>query len=213
MGYSPRTAVLLLYGICVAFGAIALLLLIPSREITALVVIFLFFVIYASIRIFTGMTFPKLMTRLAEDAARNQQKRLIKLTAQRCITGIKSSQSLDAAWSHFCLLLSVIGFSRAKLNLDAQGTGKPICYDWNESHIANTGNPAYSLLDHSVTYLTIRRNDCHIGSIELYTEASLISQTWLPDTADMLDQIRTAIENKIILICSSEGDEDVKTNG
>lgn len=198
MGYSPRVAVLMLYVVCMLFGAISLMIMIPRNEVVFLVIILMLVLIYGSIRIFTKMTLTQVVNRIVKGYSRSDRRHDLKLTTQRIIISINKAASISEAWQYCCVLFEIAGFQKANLNIRLPLGKEKQNLTWHSVDEKNREfDKDLSARDYSLASLSIKRNDIPVGEIELFCEAGQISELWMPETADMIDQIRQAFQERL----------------
>lgn len=99
MGYSPRRAVLALYGVCILLGAAALLITVGRNEVVMLVTGALAITAFMSIRLFSGMTPGKVVARVVADQRRRQDLSRAWSVVDRATRRMAAARSVDEVWA------------------------------------------------------------------------------------------------------------------
>ncbi|MCK5850532.1 MAG: undecaprenyl/decaprenyl-phosphate alpha-N-acetylglucosaminyl 1-phosphate transferase [Kiritimatiellae bacterium] len=127
MGYSPRKAVTLLYGISILLAGAALALTIRRNEVIILVIASL--VIMASIfaRLFSSVRVTDVMSRLLEDRSQRKRSGASRVVAARVISQMSGVTDMDVLWELCGNVFDELNLMCAELNLDvADDTGSKV---------------------------------------------------------------------------------------
>ncbi len=98
MGYSPRRAVLALYGVCIVLGLAALLITVGRNEVVMLVTGALAITAFMSIRLFSGMTPAKVAARVLDDQRRRGDLSRAWAIVDRATRRMAAAGDADGVW-------------------------------------------------------------------------------------------------------------------
>jgi len=125
-GFSHRRAVLVLYGVCIAFGAGAVLVTAGRNEITVMVLGSVGIMAFVCVRLFGPLRFSEVMSRLSDDWSRGRRSGHARMMVEHAVVLMRAAQSPEALWSALCQALPAMELDLARLHLSdefADGSG------------------------------------------------------------------------------------------
>ncbi|MFC1462252.1 glycosyltransferase family 4 protein [Verrucomicrobiota bacterium] len=188
MGFSHRRAVIILYGMCLLLGAVALVLTLGRGEVVLLVVIFLVIMVYTSLRIFGGMGFRDLMDKASRDRTERARSLNALTITQRAVVEMAVAPNIDALWDACSRVFEILDVQLAKLTLAASAGSDSRELSWGR---AENGSAEPGPHDIWSATLTVTSDDAVVGKLEIVQEA--LPGHALADTSDMLHRMRTQL--------------------
>jgi UDP-GlcNAc:undecaprenyl-phosphate GlcNAc-1-phosphate transferase len=134
MGYSQRRVVLTLYGISVVLGLAALLIITVGRNEVVLAVIgSLLVTAFVCVRIFSGVGFTDVFSKLAADRSRRVRQSLVSVAVERTLNDLPGAKNLDELWGLCGNAFEGIGADFAELYIHG-AAGDPARWKWTRKH-------------------------------------------------------------------------------
>ena len=185
MGFSHRRAVMILYGMCLVLGGVALVLTLGRGEVALLVVVFLVIMVYASLRIFGGMGFRDLVAKASRDRIERELSRSAFTTTQRAVAAMMAAKDMDGLWDACSPVFGVLCLTSADLRLTSAVYSGKREFSWGAKNVedADVGS-----LDVWSGMLSVVVGENTVGRLEVVQETG--PRRVLPDTPDLLDRIR-----------------------
>lgn len=123
LGLSQRRAVLLIYGICVALCAGAVLSISEARELLMMVFGAMGVMVFVCVRILGAFQLGDLRLRLTHDWLCHEAGNQARIEVERCAHFLPRADTTEALWAGCAPALSVLAVDEARLTL----TGNPAC--------------------------------------------------------------------------------------
>lgn len=133
MGFSHRRAVLILYSVCVVLTLAAVLLGLAQNEVVVLVIVFLGAMVYAGFRMFGGVSFEDMLTRITSGNQASRQRLAISTLAGKAVAQIATAGTDADAWAACVPLFEPLGLVRASLTVRDSGSEPAQTLEWRNA--------------------------------------------------------------------------------
>jgi len=185
MGYSPRRAVLILYGVSVLLGGAAFLITMNRNEVTLMVIASLAIIAFVCIRLFGGVGLAQLITKLGDDQERRRISGETRVMVEKAIRSIENAPATpDDIW-HVCEDLCVqLGFESAVFEF--RGSART----WKSAGNGAAGSDGWNM------YFVLR--DGSVEAVGYLSVTGTRDNIWpIPELPDLFDRLRSAISTKL----------------
>jgi len=228
MGMSQRRAVLILYCMSLFMGFVALIMTFGRSEIILLVVIFLFAIVYISLRIFGGMRFRDLLRKLSQDSVRRERSAAAMTALDHALSQMHHAGTLEDMWGFCFPVFECLGFTSAKLVLHrGLRAAAPTDSDKAHSTIDSGDGPALhwhaaeldtehdglsagagrctaevESADCCTCCLSILDQDSRVGRISVRHEAGM--HRMVPEAPDLLNRLRDSMGTRLAILLKQD---------
>jgi UDP-GlcNAc:undecaprenyl-phosphate/decaprenyl-phosphate GlcNAc-1-phosphate transferase len=198
MGYSQRRAVLTLYVICLLLAAAALVITFARSEVVLFVIGSLIVTAFVCIRIFSGVRLADVLDKLSDDAERRQRSSQARVLMEQAVERMRHANGIAGLWSACVRVFEELGLDRAQLVL---GSAPLDTWAWQNKE-GESGQEDASADEWSAR-LGLRHDSRFIG--ELVVGKAIREQSFLPETAELLDRLRSELTDHILRVSPSPG--------
>ncbi len=210
MGYSQQRAVLFLYLVCVLLGAAALVVTFARSEVVLVMVAALAVIAFVVIRIFSGVQFRDVLTRLSEDKLRHQEAVAARVAVEKAAYLMQHAPDLESLWKMCFPVFESLKLDYAKLVVYGATADGLEALVWEGESGAREGGGC----DGWSARLSLRCGKPVLGELVIGREVS--GELILPETYELLDRLRAALAFQVVRIAgessptSTEGGDEKK---
>jgi UDP-GlcNAc:undecaprenyl-phosphate GlcNAc-1-phosphate transferase len=200
MGLSHRQAVLALYAACLLLGAAALLITAGRDEVTLLVLGSLAIMAFVCVRLFGGMRFLDLWSRLSAGLAQRHDSAEARISVERAIARMNAVRDTRELWQAFCGCLEGLRLDFAVLQLFPRDAAQPQVFAWvsPQQEDAPGGAPSQSAdmpVEGWSAQLQVRFNGHSFGRLRVGRKAGRGPP--LADAPELVDRLRAEMANQM----------------
>lgn len=193
MGYSPRRAVLILYGSCVVLGGAALLMTIGRSEVTIFVIGSLALMVFICVRLFSTMRFRDVLDRFARVSARRERSAQSRMALVRVVSRLDAARDMRSLWALSSEIFAALNADSARLEWgDASRTPREVL-TWTGEERPESGNG--TTIDSCTVRLSLHRSGEAVGMLEV--RISGVSEDMTAESLELLDRLRCELAERV----------------
>jgi UDP-GlcNAc:undecaprenyl-phosphate GlcNAc-1-phosphate transferase len=141
MGYSQKKSVLILYAICVALAAAALLVTVGGDETVTLVIGALFVLGFVAVRLFSGVKIRAALSKMAQDNFEKQNEMGARVLIQRISDQLIKSIDINDVWEISRSAFHGFGLDSAQMVLFSKDINGPrVILEWTSPTARQSDN-------------------------------------------------------------------------
>jgi len=201
MGLSHRRTVLIMYGMCIVLGVLALLLTLEKNELTIIILGSLTIIVFISVRLFGELRVNKLMSSLSENIKENKNNSDTRVALEVLSHQLDTAKDIEEVWSSCGRIWEKLKLDKAILFIGAHPSTKADSYHWDSEPHELSSSINNIEQDKWNCKLNLRSANIVYGSIEL--TKSINRGELLSVTPEIASSIRDKIE-PVILKLSKE---------
>ena len=190
LGLSQRTTVLILYGVCVALGAAALMLAAGRNMLAVTMLGILVIVALVCIKLFDLMSLKDLTARVRADYGQRQRGRWAAIEAEQAIARMEQADADDDLWQGLYRLFDLLELDYAEVRL--QDDDRPHL-SWSRGS-RNVDTAAKQTLDLWSLSLKLEHDARLYGRLEVWKDARHLP---LQQTTHLLERVRGPLAQRL----------------
>ena len=166
MGMSQRTAVLVLYGICILFGCTALAATSNHNSLVALALLVVGVSTVISARAFGLVDVHRIISRISDDRDEGRRRTAATIATQEALERMQTADSIEALWTCAFEAFERLELDDASLNLGVDGDTTE--FTWrNPDPLMTTSETATALLDEWSISLKLAQEHQSLGDLKV----------------------------------------------
>ncbi len=208
MGFSRRRAVLILYGFCIVLSLAALVMTVGRGEIVLLVILFLLFVVYTSLRVFGGVTFRDIINKSTQNEDERRRSMIALAVTNRTLSRISRAYSIEELWHECIPMFEALELTYVKLELCVQkNENKNRIFEWKTPGAEMSTN-SLSVKENPDGGSGVMYSDRWIGQLKMVYEGRYLGEFNVyrftnespirPEVMDLFSRLREKVIKEII---------------
>ena len=192
MGMSHKRAVLVLYLVCITFGAMALLVSFERSEVALVVLGSLAIIVFVCIRVLGGLRMEALVHRVSSNFRQGRDDAWTRAHFERITSDVESADNIDEAWVACAALFDILGLCHVELRISdnvMRGSEEPRSLVWETE--ANSLSESLGT-DHWSCELAL---DDNLGV--LHADTRVTAGRFTSTTPELLTRLRVILSKRV----------------
>ena len=191
MGYSPRRAVMILYGGTVILGGAALMVTMNRGRLVLLIIGALLMLVYVGVRVFGQVGFRDVVGRLLDGQEERDRRTVLRVSIEQSGLRMRQAASLQELWEACCTCFEAMQVSRVRLQ--AQRTGKTAMdYRWARTVTDDQPDPPERSADCWTMTMGLRCSGSVCGTLAIERRGARAAHQCMD--CELLEKVRWFIE-------------------
>jgi UDP-GlcNAc:undecaprenyl-phosphate/decaprenyl-phosphate GlcNAc-1-phosphate transferase len=198
MGLSHRKVVLILYGCCLLFSSIAILMAFSQNIIGVIFLLVVGIITFVGVRVFGMLDFTLLKHRIKYDRRERKQNSKSAIAVEKSIQLMVDAESPEDVWACTFESLEVIDLDHAAIILTKED--KEHVFKWKNTRPHEEGFDKWSL------FLNLHDGERIIGELEVWRKGKEVP---IRDSCMLINKLRHALTEHLIRVLDKNDSVDV----
>ncbi len=196
MGLSHRNVVLILYGLCLLFSSIAILMAFSQNVLGVVFLVAIGIGTFVGVRVFGMLDFSQLRHRLQYSHQERKKNSRSAVAVEKAIQMMESADTAEAVWQCSFEALEVLDFDHAAIIISVKN--KEHTFKWKNARPHNEGFDKWSL------FLNLHDGERVIGELEVWRKGEDVP---IRDACMLINKLRHALTLHMIRILDDLGND------
>lgn len=203
LGLSQKKAVLVLYSICVALGAVALMISAGKNMLALVLLGSLVIIALVFVKVLGILRFSDLGQRIRHDWAERKRSEFAAVEVEKAVVAIEKADNLEDIWLALHTAFLALELDHAQLVIEVDDDAPTYAWERRGHHEDENGDEVYSTNTGYLWCLSLKihHDGCKYGNLEVWKEAEELP---IKNATYLINRVRTTLGKRFTEIIGSE---------